>query len=406
VNVSFNTDFEIEGDEQLIVNFASGENGGVNGGINAEHVITITESNVAPEISLSIMQNGIHVSTIAKDGGEAVINLAIVDSNINDTHVIDWQLPDYLSAEVSGNQLQVFISPDTIILPSDVQNLIEISVTVTDSGNTNNSGSESLTQTKYLAIPLIESQPRLTESDTDRDGVSDLTEGFSDNDFDGLPEFLDISTIPYLLPLHVNSALVKLVETEPGLHLVLGKYARLQYSDGAQLSQQEIDDTNLIVADDLTHQGDYFDFEIHKIQPFGRSVFIVIPLSQAIVEYSVYRKFSKENGWQDFTLDANNAIASSETVNGVCPAPHSELYQEGLIIGSLCLRLFIEDGGANDSDAIANGVVDDPGGMALIPNSIIVIDKDPEKSSSGSISYLLLLGLLLILLRRYYRNKV
>jgi len=59
------------------------------------------------------------------------------------------------------------------------------------------------------------------------------------------------------------------------LHLSLGKYARLQFPDGVQLSQQEIDATALIVADNLVHHGGYFDFEIHLIIPFGRSVLII-----------------------------------------------------------------------------------------------------------------------------------
>jgi hypothetical protein len=183
---------------------------------------------------------------------------------------------------------------------------------------------------------------------------------------------------------------------------MLGKYARLKFSDGVQLSQQEIDATGLISSDDLAHDGGYFDFEIHKITPFGRSVFLVVPLSQAIVEYSVYRKFTTENSWQDFVIDANNAIASSVAVNGVCPPPQSELYQEGLIIDNVCLRLFIEDGGANDSDGIANGVIDDPGGIAVVANAAIAKVTAPEKSSSGSFSYLLLFSLALILCFRMY----
>ena len=292
--------------------------------------------------------------------------------------------------------------PSFIALPDENKGLLEVSVTVTDSGNTDNSGSESLSQTKYFVFPLVESLSRLSSStDTDRDGISDLEEGYSDDDHDGLPEFLDVSTIPYLQPLHVNSSIVRLVETEPGLHLKLGKYALLQSSDGLELSQQEITATGLIGADTLMHQGGYFDFEIHGITPFGRSVHVVVPLSQAIAEHAVYRKFTDENNWQEFVVNNNNAIATSAAVNGVCPAPQSELYQSGLAVGQVCLRLLIEDGGINDSDGIANGVVEDPGGIAVESNETIAKETPPEKSSSGNFSYFLLLSLSLILLYRY-----
>jgi hypothetical protein len=398
IDVVFNNDFELEGQEDFIISFDES----VNGGINSQQTIHIVEENVAPETKLTIQQNDIIINQVAIDAGEVTISLAINDTNTADTHVIDWQLPDYLSAEISANQLQVYIDPMNLTLPDDNKGLIEISVNVTDSGNTNNSGSEPLSQLKHISFPLLDSLARLSSTDTDRDGISDIDEGYSDDDNDGLPAFLDVSTIPYLQPLHVNSSVVKLAETEPGLHLQLGKYAVLQLSDGLQLSQQEIEATGLITADSLVHQGGYFDFEIHNIIPFGRSVFIVMPLSQAIAQYSVYRKYSAENNWQEFVVNSNNAIASSVSVNGVCPAPESDLYVDGLIVDNVCLRLMIEDGGPNDSDGIANGVVDDPGGIAVESNSTIAKETTPEKSSSGSVS---VLWIFLLMLTIFFRMR-
>ena len=402
IEITLNTDFEVEGEEQLILTFEEG----VNGGTNSFHIINVVETNVAPSIKITLEQNNISTNQIAEDAGEAIINLAISDSNINDSHVIDWELPDYLSANISANQLQVYIDPLDVELPEETNGLIEVTVTVTDSGSTTNSGSDSLSQTKSFAFPLVESLARLSTTDTDGDGISDIDEGFSDDDNDGLPEYLDTSTISYLQPLHVNASEFSLAETEPGLSLRLGKYAALQFSDGLQLSEQEIEDTGLIESDSLTHDGSYYDFIIEDISPFGSSVYIVLPLSKAIEEYAVYRKFSDKNGWQDFVLDSNNIIASSMPINGVCPAPESELYEEGLTIGDMCLQLYIEDGGANDSDGIANGVIDDPGGIAVVSNDIIAKDTVPEKSSSGSFTYYLLIALFLIFYFRVYTSGI
>ena len=402
IDIILNTDFELEGQEQLILTFVQG----VNGGVHNEHIINVVETNVAPSITLSLEQANIATNQIAKDDGEATINLAISDSNIDDKHVIEWELPDYLSADISANQLQVYIDPLNVVLPDENKGLIKISVTVTDSGSTTNSGSEPLAQTKYFAFSLVDSLPRLSTTDTDGDGVSDIVEGFGDDDNDGLPNYLDTSTISYLQPLHTNSSVFSVAETEPGLSLQLGKYAKLQFSDGLQLSEQEIEDTDLIAADSLGHDGSYYDFVIDDISPFGRSVYIVLPLSKAIEKYAVYRKYSDENGWQDFVEDANNTVSSSADVNGVCPALESNMYEDGLTVGYMCLQLYIEDGGANDSDGIANGVIDDPGGIAVVSNTTIAKETAPETSSSGSFSYIILMGFALIIFLRVYKSRL
>ncbi|PKI17504.1 thrombospondin type 3 repeat-containing protein [Colwellia sp. 12G3] len=401
IDININSDFQLEGEEQLIVSFEQG----VNAGVNAKQVFTISEANVAPSIKLAVWQKGIQVPSVAIHDGDVTIVLSIKDSNVQDTHQVDWQIPDYLNAVLSTDELQLVFPADGVNLPEENKGLINLSVTVTDSGNTTNSGSEELSQTKQVFLPLLASQQTLRSLDSDRDGISDIDEGFSDEDSDGLPAYMDNSTIPYLQPLHINAAVVKLAETEPGLQLRLGKFALLQSSDGVALSQQEILDTGLVEKDSLENTLGYFDFEIHNIEPFGRSVAIVLPLSAAIVEYSVYRKINGEEQWTDFVEDSNNAIATSAAVNGVCPPPHSELYQVGLNVGDICLKLFIEDGGANDSDGIANGVIDDPGGIAVVDNDTISLDVTPEKSSSGSLSLFALLVLFLMLIARLLQPK-
>ncbi|MFQ3209596.1 MAG: hypothetical protein ACI9HU_001090, partial [Colwellia sp.] len=401
IDIMINSDFQLEGEEQLIVSLGQG----VNAGVNSTQIFTISEANVAPSIKLAVWQKGIQVPSVAINDGDVTIMLSIKDSNMQDTHQVDWKIPDYLNAVLSTDELQLVFSADSVNLPEENKGLINISVMVTDSGNTTNSGSEELSQTKQVFLPLLASQQTLRSLDSDRDGISDIDEGFSDDDFDGLPAYMDNSSIPYLQPLHINAAVVKLAETEPGLHLRLGKFALLQSSDGLELSQQDILDTGLVEKDSLENTLGYFDFEIHNIVPFGRSVAIVLPLSAAIVEYSVYRKINAETQWADFVEDSNNVIATSAAVNGVCPPPHSELYQVGLNVGDICLKLYIEDGGANDADGLINGVVDDPGGIAVVGNNTIALDITPEKSSSGSLSLFTLLVFFLLIVLRMIRPK-
>ncbi|HCM48557.1 MAG TPA: thrombospondin type 3 repeat-/CalX-beta domain-containing protein, partial [Colwellia sp.] len=408
IDITINSDFQLEGEEQLIISLGQG----VNAGVNSTQIFTISEANVAPSIKLVVWQKGIQVPSIAVNDGDVTIVLSIQDSNTQDTHQIDWQIPDYLNAVFSGDKLQFTFQADSVNLPEINKGLINLSVMVTDSGSSTNSGTEELSQTKQISLHLLATQRTLRDLDsngnavdTDRDGKTDLAEGFSDDDSDGLPAYMDNSSIPYLQPLHINAAVVKLAETEPGLHLRLGKFALLQSSDGLELSQQEILDTGLVEKDNLENTLGYFDFEIHNIMPFGRSVAIVLPLSAAIAEYSVYRKINAETQWADFVEDSNNVIATSNAVNGVCPPPHSELYQVGLNVGDICLKLYIEDGGANDADGLANGVVDDPGGIAVVDNNTIALDITPEKSSSGSLSLFTLLVFFLLIVLRMIRPK-
>ena len=400
IDINLNEDFQLEGDEKLIVSFEEE----VNSGVHAEHIITVSENNVAPSINLTIWQKGIPVPSVAVNDGEVTIVLNIQDSNVGDTHKIDWDIPDYLNAVLSSDELQWVFPVENVSVPDENKGLINISVMVTDSGNTTNSGSAELSQTKQVFIPLLATQQTLRTLDTDRDGISDIDEGFSDDDLDGLPAYMDNSTISYLQPLHVNSAIVKLAETEPGLELRLGKFALLQSSDGVQLTEEEIVNTGLVEQDSLVNTSGYFDFEIHNIMPFGSSVAIVLPLENVIAEYSVYRKVNEQLQWADFVEDSNNVIATSLSINGVCPPPHSELYQVGLNVGDNCLKLLIEDGGVNDADGIENGVIDDPGGIAEIDNYTISLGVTPKASSSGSFSFFALLSLVLMFLSRTRRS--
>ena len=386
-NIALNEDFQEEGDEQLILEFGDG----LNVGSQPTHTITVSESNLAPRLTVLVSQRGLALSNVAKDDGDIELRLQIDDPNLDDTHIIEWTIPTEYQAQVSGNQMVVVINPGNLTLPNTNRDVLSLSVEVTDSGE------GSLTNTEIVHISILATQPALTTGDVDRDGLTDVEEGFVDEDLDGLPAYMDISDVTYIQPIHVNSAVTKFVETDPGLELSLGKYARLQQSDGVLLSEQEIKDTGLISADDIDHQDEYFDFEISDILPLGSSVNIVLPLQDNIPEFGIYRKYTNIQGWQDFVEDAYNRLASTVSANGVCPAPDSNIYSAGLTEGDNCVRLTIKDGGPNDADGIENGTIDDPGGIAVQSVNEIVKTIDPEKSSSGGV-FTLNLGLLLLLL--------
>jgi len=127
----------------------------------------------------------------------------------------------------------------------------------------------------------------------------------------------------------------------------------------------------------------------------GSQARIVIPLQTGIPKNAVYRKFDANTGWTNFVVDANNRIASALGDKGACPEPGSSLYVSGLRYLYNCVQLTIQDGGPNDSDNAANGVVVDPGstGIVLSDPETEVVEEGGGRVSPLLLAVLLMLGL-------------
>ena len=117
----------------------------------------------------------------------------------------------------------------------------------------------------------------------------------------------------------------------------------------------------------LQFPGGLFDFVITGLSEHGQSVRVVLPQLVPLRNGAVYRKFIPGSGWRDFVTDAANRIDSAPGADGACPSPGDAAWRRGLRTGDNCIRLTIEDGGPNDTDGIANGVVRDPGGAGSAP---------------------------------------
>jgi hypothetical protein len=105
--------------------------------------------------------------------------------------------------------------------------------------------------------------------------------------------------------------------------------------------------------------------------------------------------------------DAANKLSSALGADGVCPAPGSSDYQPGLALGDYCMQILIEDGGPNDNDLLRNGVITDPGGLAVAktpattPPGLVPTTAPATSGSSGggggAIDIQLLLGMMMLL---------
>ena len=196
----------------------------------------------------------------------------------------------------------------------------------------------------------------------DGDGTVDSDEGLGDIDGDGIPDYLDNIDDPTIQPLLVTSsgpALRYAIATEPGLMLVPGNSASAARRSGVRVYSSE-----LPADPEYAVLGAIYDFEVHGLSEANRVARVIVPLVQAIPPAAVWRKHM--NGqWQSFVLTADDTLDSALAVDGVCPAMNSTQWLSGLRNGMNCVRLQLADGGPNDADGAANGVVRDPSGVAV-----------------------------------------
>jgi hypothetical protein len=231
----------------------------------------------------------------------------------------------------------------------------------------------------------------------------------ADSDSDGIPDYLDAQDgtagAGNLIPDQtVNTANSHLLESSPGTTLIRGQSAASAGRAGALLTDDDIEQfggvggTAPLNGDDsLEHATGIYDFEVHGLLP-GASARIVIPLQTGIPRNAVYRKFDPATGWKNFVVDSNNRIASAVGAPGACPEPGSSLYRNGLNYLDSCIQLTIQDGGPNDSDGEANGVVADPGttGISLSDPETDEVEDGGGRMSPILLAVFVLLGIMAI----------
>jgi uncharacterized repeat protein (TIGR02543 family) len=198
------------------------------------------------------------------------------------------------------------------------------------------------------------------------------------------------------------------LETQPGYGLRLGTVSFLSspnYGAGVEAAAVQSYGNNGRAARNtedhgFEHFGLYYDFEVTGLNVAGESVAIVVPLprSETIPSDAVWRKYHPVDGWFSFKVDAHNTLHSARRVGDTCPSPVSGVWEEGLIEGQDCVRLVIEDGGVNDMDRQANGVIADPGTLAVPAGGKIRVTSTGRHGGFGATDPLAVLvgGLLII----------
>ena len=141
-----------------------------------QHVLTITDENLAPSVTVEVQQGGIFVNEIDVTKGEVMIRAVVNDPNGEDNHTQEWTLADFgMNMEI----LDTFvINPENLKLRN-----YEIVVRVSDTGN------PVMTVEHTVTIPVINSEEAIDEE------VSEPEEsaGEENSENDGAPE-AEVST--------------------------------------------------------------------------------------------------------------------------------------------------------------------------------------------------------------------
>lgn len=369
-------DMVTESAETVVITFSNPVNAALTS--KTTQTVTIVDENVAPEVSISVDQDGNSLGQKVFTAG-TMVTLTANASDPNPADSLSYVWTDANGAG-SGSSLA------TYAFGTPAVGSYPISVQVTDGGG--------LTATAQILLVVSSDTP---DADADGDGIGDTNDTMSES---------------YLLQNQTGStSTTELLETEPGLTLRLGAIAQAAGRAGVLVSPDDIElygnngspTTNW--EDSYDNVGGLFGFEIADVSP-GATASVVIPLSTAIPDdAAVYRKYRADTGWQDFVVDSNNAVASALSVDGVCPGPSSNDYSTGLTAYHSCVRLTMNDGGPNDSDDTADGVIRDPGGVGAQSCSDCSVEPLSAEAAAGG-GAIALLSLLLMVLGLYWRMGV
>jgi len=354
INFDVLNDSNTEASETLTITLDNG----------ASYTLTVSEQNIAPEISYTVTQDGENRSVIEADAGDVVIQAHVSDGNPEDTHTYAWSNPSGLG---DGDNATFTLSSAGL-----AAGIEKITLTVTDNGEIPLSTSANI----YLEVRVA--LPDLTSEDTDGDSIPDDLEGLGDDDNDGIPDYLDVPSACNVMPEQAHETQGFLVEGDPGVCLRKGSTVV-----DNELGALELKPTEVTADDQAQNVGGLFDFIAYGLPKAGQTYDIVLPQRLPIPANAVYRKYTVEKGWFDFTLDASNSYSSSAGDMGFCPPPADSSWTTGLTEGHWCVRLTIEDGGPNDDDGEANGSIVDPGGVAVwvSSNAFPEVNDETEQTS-------------------------
>lgn len=359
IEFSIVEDDQSEADETVIVDLSET----VNKGSKSTYQLTISEKNIAPQISVNVEQNSERRLLIVSNAEEVVITALVDDANVADQHSFAWDDSMTDLADIDSDEGSYTF--DTTALSTGLKKL---TLHVTDDAV------EPLTSTIDIHLKVVASLPTLTEEDSDGDLVPDTQEGYGDSDLDGIPDYLDAISSCNVMSEQLEDGQTFLAEGDAGVCLRIGSTVVQSASGGLELLAGELPSD-----DEASNIGGIFDFIAYGLPEAGQSFNLVLPQRLPIPESAVYRKYKPNIGWVEFVSDSNNYVSSTSGERGFCPPPADSSWEKGLTAGHWCVQVTIEDGGANDDDGMANNTIIDPSGVAVFDSGNTLPVAEPEQ---------------------------
>lgn len=366
-------------------------------GANTSSTVTIVDRNIAPMVSLNVMQQSQPRAQVYAVDGLVTIDAQTLDPDAGDSITYDWTgTASALQAPTDGSGSFVLCpvtacNGSAVVVPSGGY---AITVTATDS--------HGASSTRHFTLWVRDTKPVLTTADTDQDHLNDATEGVMDSWNSGLADYLNPFDDSFVIPDRTGSGVTThALETRPGLSLHIGSMATSGGASGALLATPPADSG-------YTNASGVFDVEIRGLQQAGGAASIVIPLQSALPANAAYRQYVVSTGnWNNFTSAGSDAIFSAAASNGTCPGPDADGWTSGLSSGTQCIRLTITDGGPNDADGIADGVITSTGGAAFIDTAVATPSPQPAAATKGGgmLGWPLLLALGVLASMMYLRRR-
>ncbi len=317
-------------------------------GENKQAVITVVERDVPYIVKLSAIQSGELRTLASRNDGQVIVKASSQRATYKENLIYQWNIEDILSKTTSQNFIE--------FLPHDLTDgVYQISVNVFD-----HTQIQPLIAQDRMFLKIAENLDVLSDQDSDLDGEIDRREGYVDNHRNGIPKYLDAHNQCNVMSTNIQNSQRFLIEGNMGICIGLGKTA-------LQNNQFVPEVTSLLkpsASSGYKLVGGIFDWVATGIPTNIDTYQIVLPQLVPIPSDATYRKYINSE-WLEFTQNANEFLSSAKGEEGVCPPPGDDDYIEGLIPGYWCVQLNIADGGPNDMDGQRDGILVDPGGIAV-----------------------------------------
>ncbi|MFQ6372623.1 Ig-like domain-containing protein, partial [Shewanella sp. YIC-542] len=174
LSFTLQADDQIEGTETLQITLDKQ----LNLGSKSRYTLTVYEDNVAPEVSVSVAQQGELRPLITNNEQLVTLTATVSDPDANDDHQYHWINDNPQLANISQQEAQFVFSPQGLT-PGNYQ--LQLAV----------SDSQGASVTTDVYFEVVAELTVLGDEDSDGDLIPDNQEGLGDSDNDGILDYQD-----------------------------------------------------------------------------------------------------------------------------------------------------------------------------------------------------------------------